>query len=251
MTLYAQSDDEGRLIVGPEKMNTAAPIPAAVFTITSVQHFAATADSDGTVPLLVYAGESDRTAREHIAASVDLGDDEPGGSPAKAFIYDHLMGQGGEANAADVLKAGRTNGFSDQELKDARRRHRKPRIVSRKSSFGDGWVWAIEGGSAPEGGTDTPEGGEGGRENDMPPSLPPSADDQGVSQGGITSDVPPSPPSPPSPPGGLKPTSPGQTDRVQQILAKQKHSRACPDCGTQVPAGHVRCQPCYRKRQSA
>ena len=40
MTLYAQSDDDGRLVVGPEKMNTAAPIPASTFTITSVQHFA-------------------------------------------------------------------------------------------------------------------------------------------------------------------------------------------------------------------
>jgi hypothetical protein len=62
---YAQSDDEGRLVAGPEKMNTAAPIPALTLTIHSVQHFEPTADSDGTEPLLVCAGESERTAHEH------------------------------------------------------------------------------------------------------------------------------------------------------------------------------------------
>jgi hypothetical protein len=33
MSAHAQSDDEGRLVAGPEKMNTAAPIPALTLTI--------------------------------------------------------------------------------------------------------------------------------------------------------------------------------------------------------------------------
>lgn len=177
MTLFAQADEEGRLVVGPEKMNTAAPMPASVFAIEAVQHFPMTADNDGTIPKLVYVGESAQTAREHLAASVEDGVDEPGGSPAKAFIRAYLMSQGGEASAFDVLKSGRASGFSDQELKDARRRHRKPRIESRKASFGDGWVWAIsttEGGSLIQGGTETTQGGEDGSEIAVPPIAPPS-----------------------------------------------------------------------------
>ena len=44
MTLYAQTDKDGCLLVGPEKMNTARPIPASKFVITSVQHFEPTED---------------------------------------------------------------------------------------------------------------------------------------------------------------------------------------------------------------
>jgi hypothetical protein len=65
MSAYAQSDDAGGLVAGPEKMNTAAPIPVLTLTIHSVQHFEPSADSDGTVPLLVCARESERTAHEH------------------------------------------------------------------------------------------------------------------------------------------------------------------------------------------
>jgi hypothetical protein len=107
MMLYALSDDEGRLVAGPEKMNTAAPIPASTFTIHSVQHFEPTADSDGTVTLLGCAGESERTAREHIAATVEPAEDEPGGNPARAFVYDSLLTRGGEASVENVLEAGR------------------------------------------------------------------------------------------------------------------------------------------------
>lgn len=166
MTLFAQADEEGRLVVGPEKMNTAAPIAASAFAITAVQYFPPTDDNEGTVPKLVYVGESDMTAREHLAAAAQEAD-EPGGSPAKAFVYDFLLGQGGEHPAGDVLKAGRAAGFSDQEIKDARRRHRKPRILSRKASFGDGWVWAIDHGGGTQGGVD-------GSQSDVPPEPPPT-----------------------------------------------------------------------------
>ena len=216
MTLYAQTDDAGLLVVGPEKMNTAAPLPASTFAIEAVQHFPATDDHDGTVPRLAYRGESSLTAREHLAASVNADADEPGGNPAQVFVRDYLMRNGGEAHAAEVIKAGRAAGFNEQELKDARRRS-KPRIESRKASFGDGWAWAItadEGGTTAQGGTAAPQGGEDGSEGDM--SL----------------DVPPLPPSPPSrasnrsAPGGLTEASPGQTDRVRQALANAQAANA-------------------------
>lgn len=213
MTLYAQTDEDGRLVVGPEKMNTAAPIPATVFGIKPIPYFPATEDNDGTVPLLVYAGESAMTAREHLAASAETAD-EPGGNPAQAFVYQFLRARGNaEAPAVDVIKAGRKAGFNEQELKDARRRHRKPRIESRKASFGDGWVWAIaedQGGSSNQGGTESAQGGVGG------------------SQDGMTLDLPSSPPSPPSTPadgtvpGGVTPNTPGNSERIELALAKAR-----------------------------
>ena len=178
LTLYAQQDDEGYLLIGPEKANSTADVAASKFTILSKPFFEPTDEHDGTVPLLSYIGESDLTARQHVAASAEVGADEPGGNPAKQFIYQYLVSRSGEATAVDVLKEGRRAGFGDQELKDARRRHRHPRIASRKASMGDGWVWAID--------HDAAEGGnfsEGGSQDGMPPTVPPSL---------------PSPPSPPS-----------------------------------------------------
>ena len=229
LTLYAQQDDEGYLLIGPEKANSTADMPASRFTIISKPFFEPTEEHDGTVPLLSYIGDSDRTAREHVAASVEEGADEPGGNPAKLFIYEYLIRRGGEAPAVDVLKEGRKAGFGEQELKDARRRHRDPRIVSRKANFGEGWVWAL----AYEGG-DGPEGGVGGTKTDAPPTSPPS---------------PPSPPSdelPPSevPQNGAGSHTPGLTKRVQEALdrarksASEDHRR--PGC---VCVGQP--QPCY------
>lgn len=210
MTLYAQADEDGNLVVGPEKMNTAAPIPASTFNIRAVQHFEPTDDNDGTVALLNYIGESEHTAREYLAVAAELGGEEPGGNPARAFVYDYLLTQGGEASASDVLKAGRAAGFTDQEVKDARRRHRKPRIESRKASFGDGWVWAIavdQGGTATQGGTESPQGGEDGSESGMPPVSPPSPP-SGTS-------MPPSQ----APIGAPTDHTPGMTPRVRAALA--------------------------------
>lgn len=211
MTLYAQTDNDGRLVVGPEKMNTAAPIPASTFTITAVQQFKPTDDNDGTVPRLTYAGESERTAREHLAANVEGDGDEPGGNPAQAFILDYLTGPDGEAAAADILRAGRQAGFSDQELKDARRRSSKPKIVSRKASFGGGWVWAVgtyQGGTAAQGGEQPPQGGEDG------------------SQEGVHLRPPSSPPSPPSP-GFIAPGGPDRCTECGYHAPTQGHRETC------------------------
>ena len=61
------------------------PIPASTFAIKSVTHFPPT-DDDGTVPLLEYAGDSDRTAREHIADACDTdhGEDDKTASTPNA-----------------------------------------------------------------------------------------------------------------------------------------------------------------------
>jgi hypothetical protein len=228
MTLFAQQDDDGALLIGPDKANTAAQIPATKFRIEAVQHFLPTDDHDGCVPRLSYVGESDRTAREHISDRAEGQDDEPGGNPAQRFVRHFLSDRANkEAPAAEVIKAGKAAGFGEQELKDARRRARKPRISSDKSSFGEGWVWAIV---EDEDGTPKPQGGEDGTQGGMPPSPPPS------------------PPSPPSNgiPGGLTDRTPGQTPAVQAALAKAiafvppKGDGRCDSCGfhVQKQGGH-------------
>ncbi|OBF92183.1 hypothetical protein A5791_14485 [Mycobacterium sp. 852002-51163_SCH5372311] len=122
MTLYAQSDDDGRLVVGPEKMNTAAQIPASKFTINSIPHFEPTDDSDGTVPLLVYAGESDRTARQHIADTYENahGDDRQDRADASRWLSEYLAMEGPTVLSADVKREAAKAGFSERTLQRAR-----------------------------------------------------------------------------------------------------------------------------------
>jgi hypothetical protein len=202
-TLYAQCDEEGRLLVGPEKMNNGATVPASMFTIMPIRHFPPTEADDGTVPLLAYVGDSDRTAGQHVAASADPAGNEPGGNPAQRFLYDYLNTPDGEAPAADVIKAGKKAGFNEQELKDARRRARKPRIDSRKANFGEGWVWAIR---HDEGGNYR-QGGEGGSQEGIPPTPPPS---------------------PPWPALFTPPTGLGRCPRCGCHIATQGHQPGCP-----------------------
>lgn len=122
MSLFAQSDEEGRLIVGPEKMNTAAPIPASAFTIKSIPYFDPTDDSDGTVPLLVYAGDSAMTAREHIADNYDNdhGTDSQDREEARRWLRGYLEENPG-APSKDVKSEAKAAGISERTLGRARK----------------------------------------------------------------------------------------------------------------------------------
>ncbi|MGH3556637.1 MAG: AAA family ATPase [Mycobacterium sp.] len=137
MTLYAQSDNEGRLVVGPEKMNTAAPIPASTFTITGVQHFPPTPDSDGTVPLLVYAGDSERTAREHIVDNF-TGDGQRDRAEVDEWLSEFL-GTGSQ-KANDVYSAADAAGFSKDQAKRAKKRLG---IEARRPGGEGPWFWSL------------------------------------------------------------------------------------------------------------
>lgn len=124
MTLYAQTDDDGHLVVGPEKANTTATVPASAFTITSVQHFQATVDSDGTVPKLVYTGESNRTAREHILDAYENERiDREDRTAAEQWLKDYLMMNPG-SKSADVKAEAKKAGIADSALRRAREKLR-------------------------------------------------------------------------------------------------------------------------------
>lgn len=74
---------------------------------------------------------------------------------AQSFLIDYLSGrEAGEAPAGDAIKAGRAAGFTDNEIKHARRRSKSPSIASQKSGYGAGWVWALVNEGASEGAED-------------------------------------------------------------------------------------------------
>ncbi|WP_236735301.1 AAA family ATPase [Mycolicibacterium elephantis] len=276
MTLYAQIDDDGRLVVGPEKMNTAAPIPASAFTITAVQHFPATEDGDGTVPLLTYAGESERTAREHIADAYDTdhGTDSQDRADAERWLRDYLAQEGPRARSADAKREAAKAGISDKMLRRARNRLG---VTISYEGMPATSVWSLpeqtrddapNGRAQPsvsEGTTDTtgdrasihagharyaqlcPHDPKGhNRANQVPPAQ--TLPDSTV----VPTDTELRPPrAQQAAPGGLTPSTPGQTERVQQTLAKVRNgdrSPLCPEC-SRAPARSDtgRCDLCTTK----
>lgn len=134
-TLYAQSDDENRLLVGPEKMNNGAPVPASVFTIMPIRHFAPTDDDDGTVPLLVYVGESDRTARQHVTDQFEdeHGEDRQARNIAAEWLREYLDAEGPNADGADAKRAAAKAGISPRTLQRA---CQDLKVVYGRSGFG-------------------------------------------------------------------------------------------------------------------
>ena len=270
MTLYAQADDDGRLVVGPEKMNTAAPIAASTFTIASIQHFPPTEDSDGTVPLLTYAGESERTAREHIADAYDTdhGSDTQDRDDAERWLRDYLTQEGPRARSADAKREAAKAGISDKVLRRARNRLG---ITISYEGMPATSVWSLPDQAAdttPDSCAPTPasEGttdATGDKSTDSADQdrcaqlcLP---DDEGHNRAhqAPPAQTPPAKPVVPTntetrtpraqqaAPGGLTPSTPGQTARVQQILAKANKYPRCTVCDKPVTAGqgdrHLSC----------
>ena len=136
MTLFAQADEAGQLVIGPEKMNTAKPLPASMFTIKSVRHFDPSDDHDGTVPQLVYAGESEMTAREHLAENM-----APVGEPgAEAISWLATFLSTGPRWATDVFKAAEIAGLTEKKIRTA-----KPKLAVKASrANGNGpWFWHL------------------------------------------------------------------------------------------------------------
>ncbi|WP_431840098.1 AAA family ATPase [Gordonia hongkongensis] len=124
LTLFAQQDDDGHLVVGVEKSNTTKALPATMFTVDPIQHFDATDDHDGSVPLLRYIGESDRTARDHIADQFegDHGDDRQERHDAVAWLREYLEIEGPAVRSADAKREAKKAGISERTLQRARKK---------------------------------------------------------------------------------------------------------------------------------
>ena len=104
-----------------------------------------TVDDDGNAMQQVMATVLNPTATSvqdviNRPYDMDTGDQ----NEARAFIIDYLQSNGGEAKAAEVLKAGKAEGFTNVELKNARKRARNPAIKTSKQQYSGGWLWSLD-----------------------------------------------------------------------------------------------------------
>ncbi|MDP9459403.1 MAG: AAA family ATPase [Actinomycetota bacterium] len=160
MTLLAQpdQDEDGVLVIGPEKTNVTAPVAASRFRIEAVPVFAPTDDSDGTVPRLVWIGDAEQSARDFFAdsAAAEHGDGTEDRNDVDEWLRGYLAT--GSQKANEVYSAADANGFSKDQVK--RSKKRIGAVADRPTNPGP-WFWSLPG----------PKHGAGGTQ----PSLPPSA----------------------------------------------------------------------------
>lgn len=125
-----------------------------------------------------FTGEADRTVRDVLRDSRTDPEDQSERNEAAEWLMDFLADSGGQADAADVFKQGRAQGYANHVLKRAK----KGRITSKKVGFGRGWVWCLDAPDDTEGNTKGTKGA--GERSPLPssPSVLPSAqtvDDEG------------------------------------------------------------------------
>lgn len=138
MTLYAMENDDGRLVIGPDKANMSEPVTATVFGKQSVQHFDPTADSDGTVPKLIWVEDSDMTIREHVAQAAAAEHNRDGDDGGNVMVWLTQYLSEGPRAASDVLETGKALGFSESRL---RRAKLKLGVVVKQQ--GRQWIWCL------------------------------------------------------------------------------------------------------------
>ena len=138
MALYAIGDDEGHLIVGPDKANGVATELASVFDIRAIQHFDPTDDHDGTVPQLVYVTESNRTIKQHVLGAYETergdGDDQDMDAWLTGFLKD------GKQKTNEIYTAADAAGFSKDKAKRAKKR---TGVASVRPGGGGPWYWEL------------------------------------------------------------------------------------------------------------
>lgn len=105
MALYAQRDDQGKLLVGPEKANGTAIVSSSMFTIEVVQVRPPTDDDDGTVARVKYVGQSDHNAAE-LADSSAMG-------PEHMWLINHLA----EGARQNVVETAVEEGFKAYKIR--------------------------------------------------------------------------------------------------------------------------------------
>lgn len=142
MTLYAQEDEAGQLVIGPEKSNITMKVPASIFRIDAVRMFEPTDEHDGTVPLLKFVGESDKTAGQHLEANFAAAHDDitENGSEAEAWLADYLT-LNPDAPSKEVKAAARRDaGISERTLKRAAN---TLRVVTKSEGFPRTTTWSL------------------------------------------------------------------------------------------------------------
>ena len=151
MTLFAQQDQEGHLVVGPEKANGAPIKPASKFSITGVPFFQPNPENDGTVPLLTYVSESDKTSREHLEDS--FADRRKGADKPDPKLWLALFLVGGPRWAEEIEEAAQKAKITTYGLKSAKK---DLKVRSQQVGSPKRWFWFL-----PQHDGQTPEPAEG------------------------------------------------------------------------------------------
>jgi hypothetical protein len=151
MTLFALRDDDGNLVIGPDKANTAATVTASRFAIRTKQHFASTEDHDGSVPHLVYDGETEQTTKQLIAEAYASGRGSHSRDDVVAWLATQLAG--GPRWVNDINQAADDAGHNKHKAKRAKV---ALKVESVKEGATGAWFWKLPGqqgqpASGPEG----------------------------------------------------------------------------------------------------
>lgn len=139
---FARDDESGARVMSQTK-NSLGVDPSQMASLQYQIEGTELRLSDGvtSVGKFVVAGVSDKSVTD-IVRDQGYGTDIAERNEAQSFLFDYLARNGGEGRARDAMKAGRAAGFSEQAIKDARRRMR-PKVVTRKDGLG-GWVWSFD-----------------------------------------------------------------------------------------------------------
>lgn len=129
MALFAQRDELHRLVIGPEKANGTAIVPASAFTIDSVQVRPPTDDDDGTVPKLRYVGDSDQNA----------GDMAEGKLSGTALWLNDFLTEGARKRS-EVFEEGEKEGHTRSQMYAA---FRKLKVKAGRDGFQGESTWRL------------------------------------------------------------------------------------------------------------
>ncbi len=133
LTLFAQEGQDGELLIGPEKANGAAILPASIFTVDTKQFFDPMPEHDGKVPFLKYEGQSDKTARQHLEDNFAADQDTSQKTDAMPWLA--LFLSPGPRWSNDVHHVRKQKKIREKAFKSAKR---KLNVESEKTEGEDG-----------------------------------------------------------------------------------------------------------------
>ncbi|OSC30695.1 hypothetical protein B8W69_06570 [Mycobacterium vulneris] len=139
MSLFCIENDEGNLVVGPEKANMTQLVNATILTKQSVWHFQDRFEDEGSVPRLQYIGQSDKTIRQHVAEMSTLkraGDDET--VSAQVWLAGFL--RDGPQWSNTVVEAAKERGISKDRVDRAKL---KIHAISKRVDGNGGWFMCL------------------------------------------------------------------------------------------------------------
>jgi AAA domain len=168
----ARDDDaeEDNVVVLSQIKSNLGPLEVPSLKFTFQQVTVETEDGRGAhVGKLVELGESDRSVTEILAGRGDEADQDSW-NEATWWLYEYVIGAGGEAAARDIFAAGKADGHSKDSLKRA---SQKLALAKRKDGFQGRWLWVFDAthSKQPEG--PNPKGAKGANQSETQNPLRP------------------------------------------------------------------------------